>query len=75
MRILVNQSERSLMGVMDVAITFEGSREQARAFQTPNITGDNDNDSNESKFVLGGVEINIVIDSGSKYNIVDRQTW
>lgn len=62
MRILVNQSERSLMGVMDVAITFEGSREQARAFQTPNITGDNDNDSNESKFVLGGVEINIVID-------------
>lgn len=34
-------------------------------------------DENENKIwcVIGGVEVNIVVDSGTRFNIVDRESW
>lgn len=32
-------------------------------------------DSNEIWCQIGGVEVKVIVDSGSKYNIVDRDTW
>lgn len=59
---------KSIEDDYDDIFCIDGTHEEVYCIDTP---------SQENKIwcILGGLDVEVVVDSGSRYNIVDRQSW
>ena len=69
------KNEIRKMKVRQVEENHGSDQESENGDYTFLVTNDNDSDNSKIMVDIGGVSLNMLIDSGSSCNIVDRDTW